>query len=287
MDALSITYLGWSTFRIGLVDGRPLFLDPHARCELPIESPIVVLVSHGHPEHLAGLRAYLERPQGRSGALVLASSGICRHLAGLTEGLGVEFRPVAPGEALQLDEFEVGVFEWAHLPLLPPGIGPGFRHVWQLLSRPGLALRIAKAGLAGPRPGPMLGFRISIGSWQVLAHGEGLHRFCRPEPGTVQPDHMICLAGIEPGDEAAMPHLLSATLAGSVLLFEPHAKWRHAFGMPRVDLADVRRRLEPFGIAGRVAIPGRTEVFSVPQDLIQEARQENGMASTMIDDRTR
>jgi len=257
----AITYLGWSGFRIDRDHGAPIYLDPPMGTEIPAGQRVMILLSHGHPEHIGGARAYLQKAGAKAAAMIIASSSICRHLESEATG-DVRFRPVRPGDRLQPDaRLNVAVFRWTHLPLLPPGLGASVRHVRQLLSRPGLALRIAKAGLLGPRAGPMLGFRLAYGPFEVLAYGEGLHRFCKPEAPTDSPAHVITLAAIEPGDEAAMPALVRACGTTTALLFEPHTKWRDAFGMERVDLPAVNADIGASGIAGRIAVPLQPEHF--------------------------
>ncbi len=254
-NGLAITYLGWSGFRIDLATG-PVFVDPPAQADIaPGEQPLVLL-SHGHPEHLSGIRGHIQRNGPQADAIVLASQAVCDHLIKSSPSSAMTFMPVRPGDCFGLAaDLSIRVFEWTHLPLLPGGFARNIRHAAQLASRPGLAMKIALAGLSGPTAGPMIGFRINFGRRQVIAYGEGLHRFCDPEDAGGSPKLVVALAGVEPGDEAAMPDLLRACGAGRAILFEPHAKWRDAFGMPRVDLTALCDRLGAIGIDARVLVP--------------------------------
>lgn len=261
-DGLKITYLDWSGFRIERQGQAIIFLDPPAKAVLPGDRPLLIFLSHGHPEHLAGTRTYLERMGTDARATIIASAAVCRYLSRHTQASGVVFKPVRPGERLDLGEgCGVDVFRWRHLPLLPPGLMPSVRHVAHLLSNLNLAAKIAWAGVTGPRAEPMLGFHLCLGGWEVLAYGEGLHRKCdntvegRGALGTV------ALAGVEPGDEAAMAKLIRASAASDTILYQPHAKWRDAFGMPHVDLGALQAALGAQGVTARIAAPDRTELF--------------------------
>lgn len=250
----AITYLGWSGFRIDTGSG-PIFVDPPHQAEFPPQGPCFVLLTHGHPEHLSGIRAYL-RSAGAAEAMVLASRALCGNLRRAAPARAVTFMPIGPGDVLALaDGLGIDIFEWAHLPLLPGGFAANAGHMARLALRPGLAFRIAWAGLSGPAAGPMLGFRVKLGDWQVLACGEGLHRFCDSRAFGGLPRHNLVLVGVEPGDEAVMPDLLRTIGAGTALLYEPHAKWRDAFGMARVDLPALRERIEAAGTDARILVP--------------------------------
>jgi len=258
---LAVTYLGWSGFRIERAPHR-VFVDPPEGTPFPADGHLTILLSHGHPEHVGGTRALVGQAERRVRITIAASPAICRHLARVS-GRGVSFLPTRPGARLRLDEgLEVRVFEWTHLPLLPGGLKANLAHIRHLLSRPDLAWRIARAGLAGPPAGPMLGFGITLGDRSLLAWGEGLHRFAAPWADPMPP--AIVLAAVEPGDEAAIPGLLRACGADAALLFEPHARWRDAFGMERADLEGLRARLERDGTRAVVVQPGQTESFPRP-----------------------
>jgi hypothetical protein len=168
------------------------------------------------------------------------------------------FLPILPGDAFGLRAgAHVSVFEWKHLPLLPGGVVPNIAHVIRLASKPMLALRIALAGLLGPAPGPMMGFQIDVCGWRILAYGEGLHRYCIPGGIGETPQRTVALVGVEPGDELVIPDLLNVCRVGTALLYEPHANWRRAFGMSRVDLAALRDRITAAGINAEILVVQR------------------------------
>ncbi len=260
---LTITYLDWSGFRIERQDQAAIFLDPPAKAALPGDRPLLILLSHGHPEHIGGTRNYLSQMGSKAQATIIASDSVCRYLARHTRASGVVFKPARPGDHLRLnDDVSVNVFRWKHLPLLPPGVMPSVRHIAHLLSNLSLAARIAWAGVTGPRAEPMLGFHLFLGGWEVLAYGEGLHRKCNKIVEGQGALGTVALAGVEPGDEAAMVKLIRASAAGETILYEPHAKWRDAFGMPRVDLGLLQTDLRAQGIAARVPAADQAERFA-------------------------
>lgn len=269
-EAMQITYLDWSGFRIARPDKSLIILDPPAKANLPDDQPLLIFLSHGHPEHLGGTRNYLLRAGAKAQATIIASAAVCRYLSRFVKGDGVVFKPVRPGDQVRLsDDARVDVFRWRHLPLLPPGLMPSVRHIAHLLSNLSLAAKIAWAGLKGPRPKPMLGFHLFLGGWEVLAYGEGLHRHCREIVTGRGALGTVMLAGVEPGDESAMAALIRASAASETILYEPHAKWRDAFGMPHVDLGALQSALTAQGIAARIVAPDRAELF---EDCLQAVR---------------
>ena len=252
---VSLRHLGWSGLRIERPAGPVLFIDPPA-ATMADDRPALVLLTHGHPEHVAGTVARLATAVDGQHTVIGASAVVCAHLARRYRGVNATFKPLRPGDRLVLgDGIEVAVFGWRHLPLLPSGIGPALQHVRRLLSRPTLCARIIAAGIRGPRAGPMLGFRLGIGGQRLLVYGEGLHRRsaaaelaaqCRgSEDGTL-------LVAVEPEDQEFLPALIAASGLRHALLYEPHAHWRDAFGMPRADLALLATALAARGIEAEV-----------------------------------
>jgi hypothetical protein len=262
LGGVGLDYLGWSGFRLAAPGGGTILLDPPAGAAIGGSAPLTLLLTHGHPEHVAGSLDYLRWDGDGTSATVLASPAVCRHLERRARRRGVAFRPVRPGERVRLGGGDsVDVFGWRHLPLLPPGLSAKVGHVARLASRPGLAARIALAGVAGPPAGEMLGFRLDLGGQLVVAYGEGLHRrcpaaeaamhCCRPSGALL----LLVLLAVEPEDQECLPELLLAAGAGTAVLYEPHARWRAAFGMPRADLPGLRRALEAVGIRATIAEP--------------------------------
>ncbi len=257
MTAPRLSYLGWSGFRLDLPGEAVLYIDPPPGTLTPHPAPVCVLLTHGHPEHIDGTRELLAGTSGGTPLTVTASTTVCRYLARRYAGAGVRLRPVHAGERVQLTAgVRARVFGWRHLPLLPPGRGASVQHVRQLASRPGLALRIVARAMAGPLPGAMLGFDLDVAGARIIAWGEGLHRRCTAaEVAAITGEHAsaVLLAGVEPGDEQAIGALLRTSGAHTAVLYEPHALWRDAFGMPRAALESLRRTLDAAGIHARRA----------------------------------
>jgi len=251
-DSGAVRYLGWSGFRIEAPGPRVVLIDPPGAVSLSAHGPVHILLTHGHPEHVAGARRIIETPGHGPEIQVLASAALCRYLSRRCRRAAVSFEPLAPGDRQVLGEsLTLEVFDWRHLPLLPPGAGPALRHLARLLGHPRKALRIITSALGGPLPGPMLGFDLDMGSHRVIAYGEGLHRRCRVADVAVRcrgkPADLL-LAGIEPEDQQVVAGLISATGVGDVILYEPHSEWRRAFGMARADLTAIERELSAAGI---------------------------------------
>lgn len=264
---MRLTYLGWSGFRIDRLDGSLLLIDPPAGVSIPTDRPQIILITHGHPEHLGGTRAILTGC-GSAAITVCASPEICKYLSRKTRGCNVTFKAARADECLTLaDGLEVGIFRWKHLPLLPPGgVGPALAHLLALASRPLLAARIISAGIFGPRPDPMLGFRIAGDGETVLAYGEGLHRLCTSADAALQArgcEGETLLAAVEPEDADHLPDLIRATKPGRVFLYEPHAKWRNAFRLPRADLGTLAASLQHYGIETRVCASNPRRLSSI------------------------
>ncbi len=256
----TLHYLGWSGFRIAVPGGGSVLIDPPADVAMDGSDPVHLLLSHGHPEHVAGARTYLEHEVDGPVTTVIASPAVCRHLERQTRRRSVTFQPVLAGACVALGGGRsVEAFRWRHLPLLPPGLGAALRHVARLASRPGLAARIALAGLAGSPVGEMLGFRLDLGERVIVAYGEGLHRRCLAAEAAAQcggASDVLLLVAVEPEDEAALPGLLRSAGVTASILYEPHAGWRDAFGMKRADLGSLCRAMEAVGVRAVTATPG-------------------------------
>jgi len=286
MQRFDVTYLGWSGFRIDRPDGSLLLIDPPAGVSIPADRPLLVFITHGHPEHLGGVRAFLDHVPGNARRehgldssfvarsfrkpgstfrerapadaspapiTVCASADIACYLSRRSRRPCVTFVNAREDERATLaDGVDVEIFRWKHLPLLPPGgVVPAAAHLLALASRPLLAARIVRAGIAGPRPDPMLGFRIIAGDIRILAYGEGLHRLCAPAEAAREArgcEGGTLLAAVEPEDAGYLSDLICAAKPGRVFLYEPHARWRDAFQMPRADLCALAAVLRRRGI---------------------------------------
>ena len=124
-EALRLSYQGWSGCIVHAPRGSAastLAFDPSPGLELePVAATL--LLTHGHFEHVNGALAHLRRAQ-REPVAVIASKHLCRYLERRSAGQDDRFVPVDVGSRVEANGWEVRVFEWEHMPLLPPGTGP-------------------------------------------------------------------------------------------------------------------------------------------------------------------
>ncbi len=251
-NARELRYQGWSGLVVSpreRADKPALVLDPAPEHELSSER-LVVLLTHGHPEHIDGTLAHLAR-RGRAPITVVASAALCRYLMARAPERGDRFVPVSPGEEIEVDGWTIRVFGWNHMPLLPPGAGKAARYVLTLMKRPKGLAKIVLGGVSGPPHGPMLGYSIrerGEASWLVY-YGEGMHRQTTASElervlGEDEIDALVF--GVEPEDVEALPELLRGRRIERVrhlVAFEPHRLWRASFGLPQLDGVDLVQRL--------------------------------------------
>jgi hypothetical protein len=263
--APALEYLGWSGLRVaGPGDG--LCIDPPEGTAMPLDRTLHVLITHGHPEHVGGTLAHLRNPARSGPVRGAAAAPICRYLRRHAARADDRFHACAPGERFDIAGFRIDVFEWKHMPLLPPGIGPALHRLKMIAARPRLAARIVLAGLRGPWPFPMLGFRLTAPACpSILVYGEGLHR----RTDTAQVERIraalpadFLLAAVEPEDADVLPDLFRRIGATTVGLYEAHRPWREAFGMPLADLDALAATLASDGMRAVIFRPGMTAPVS-------------------------
>lgn len=255
MNKLKVRYQGWSGLLLEAPEAPglpPLAFDPAPGRALP-DLPHVVLITHGHPEHVKGAAAHISR-QRKQGITVVGSPSVCRYLKGKSRNASDSFLEVDAGFSGAVSGWQVDVFPWDHMPLFPPEWNAKWAHLGRLLSHPLGAVRIALEGLAGPSHGPMLGYRISAPSLRFVYFGEGLHRRTSKEClekaiGTEPVDALF--AAVEPEDCHCLPELLPSGLVENFLAFEAHRPWRAEFGMPQADLKSLCARLERSGMSAQ------------------------------------
>ena len=245
---LVLGYLGWSGFRIVFPDGTELYIDPPKGTALPLDHETNILITHGHPEHIAGTVEHLCNPGRNARVLVAASAAVCRYFSKRSTQNADHFQPCKPQQHINISGLDIDIFKWRHMPLLPPGFKPVLNHIKCLISHPDLALSIIAAGLRGPLPFPMLGFRIMpLEGPRVLVYGEGLHRLTdRTDTRRIGIDlpAEILLVAVEPEDINVLPDLVNTTGITTIGLYEAHRGWREAFDMPCADLEALASVLE-------------------------------------------
>jgi len=245
---LVLGYLGWSGFRIVFSDGTEFYIDPPKGTALPLDRETNILITHGHPEHIAGTLEYLCNPDRNARVLVAASAAICRYLRKRSTQNADHYQPCKPQQHISISGLGIDIFKWRHMPLLPPGFKPALNHIKCLISHPLLAMSIIAAGLRGPLPFPMIGFRIvPLEGPRVLVYGEGLHRLTSPTNthriGIDLPADILLVA-VEPEDINVLPDLVNKTGITTIGLYEAHRDWREAFDMPYADLEALASVLE-------------------------------------------
>ncbi len=263
---LQLHYLGWSGFWIVCPGGAELYIDPPPDYSLPLDRETHVLITHGHPEHIAAALEHLCKP-ARKACHVAASPRICRYMRRRSDNAADQFTICEAQQRINFAGLGIDIFQWQHMPLLPPGIRPALHHIKSLISHPALALRIIVAGLRGPLPWPMLGFRIEIpDAPAVLVYGEGLHRHtgqanarrvasCFPA--------QVLLVAVEPEDTDMLPELIDAIGAKTVGLYQAHEQWRLGFSLPCADLDALASVLEEHGRQGLVFRSGTTHQIAI------------------------
>lgn len=253
-----LAYLGWSGFRLQFHPNSPIYIDPPKGTVFPVTGDVVVLLTHGHPEHLGGTISLLKSDCSCE-VTIVASTRLCVYLSSVNKLQRITFRGVSAGLDVRLSNgISLSIFSWDHIPLMPPGLPATFQHAWRLLRHAQEAWRIIRMMLKGPKvAGPMIGFVIHQPKHApVIIYGEGLHRRCRKRevaeicatiPGAT------LLAAVEPEDEAFLPAIICECNPGHVVLYEPHKKWRRQFKMPFANLRALRAALMERGIPALIA----------------------------------
>ncbi|MAG56217.1 MAG: hypothetical protein CMJ83_08005, partial [Planctomycetes bacterium] len=136
-DSVTLAYRGWSGFELTMPSaGPPLIIDPPDAELLPRDQEVRLLISHGHPEHIAGARNHVG-DEGRTAPVsVIASARVCRYLKRRSRVPADRFHPVAEGDVLTWPGTRIEVFGWRHMPLLPPELGGALSHMGTLLRHP-------------------------------------------------------------------------------------------------------------------------------------------------------
>lgn len=254
----TVAYLGWSGFHIRNSKNCHVFIDPPKRTSFPKDTAITIFITHGHPEHLGGTIDCIRQGGAELPITVIASETVCRYLSGECRRGAVDLIDVRPGQKqVLLSDIGFEVFQWQHMPLLPPGLGAAARHIFHILRRFPMAWRIIWMSMRGPKgPGEMLGYLLHLPDGKsIIIYGEGLHRHSRAEDVTAigrKAHDATLMVASEPEDFSELPQLVAASGAARAILYEPHRLWRDIFDLPHADLQALQRAVSAKGIPTKI-----------------------------------
>ncbi len=255
-STLPITYLGWSGFQIEVNSDTTVFIDPPHGTALSSHRNVIVLITHGHPDHVGGISAWLQKNELPAAMTVIGSPPLIRYLGNKHSQTTAQFHAIAPGEDLMFAHgITVCAIEWTHMGHIPTEPGNALSHVGGFLRHPFKTLGIVAASLRGPPSSPMLGFCIRTGSEsQLLCYGEGIHRNVsrsevRANIEALAP--LVTMFAVEPEDVPQLPRILNDAGIQNAIIYEAHAGWRRHFGIGNVDLDQLCATLAAAGITAR------------------------------------
>lgn len=243
---MQIHYFGWSGIAVqhcNTLVGFDLFGDAVTWDSLKSNQPMLFCLTHGHPEHAGSLRKFLEAPNARPylpNIHLISSQDVIQHINRHNILAPENVHPVKDGEDITINSIKVTVFNWAHMPLLPPGFREKLEYIFQLIIHPIDLIRIGTLGLSLPMNAPQLGFHITYPDGKtILNYSEGVHRLTNP--GEVEqvarnlPADTLFFA-VEPDDAEVIPRWVEMLSATDVYIYEAHRPWRDTFHLPFIDL---------------------------------------------------
>lgn len=243
---MEIQYFGWSGITLrhnSTVVGFDLYGEKVTWDAFTENQPIILCLTHGHPEHAGSLRAFLEAPEARRhlpNVHLISSPDVIKHMNRRGILAPENIHPVSDGGSVTIGDVKITSFTWVHMPLLPPGLREKLEYIFQLIIHPVDLVRIGTSGLLLPMNAPQLGFHIAYADGTtVLNYSEGVHRLT--DPREVQqvaerlPADMLFFA-VEPDDVEAIPRWVEMLAPKEVYLYEAHRPWRDLFRLPFIDL---------------------------------------------------
>jgi len=243
---MEIHYFGWSGITLEHCDtlvGFDLFGEAVTWDALKSNQPILMCLTHGHPEHAGSLEKLLEAPEARpylANVHLISSHDVIQHINRNKILAPENVHPVKDSESVTVNGVKITVFDWVHMPLLPPGMREKLEYIFQLLIHPLDLLRIGTLGLSLPMNAPQLGFHLTYPDGKrVLNYSEGVHRLTdRAEVAQIArklPAEMLFFA-VEPDDAEAIPNWVEILAPSDVYIYEAHRPWRDTFHLPFIDL---------------------------------------------------
>ncbi|MCO5143615.1 MAG: cobalamin-dependent protein [Oligoflexia bacterium] len=258
---IKLNYMGWSGFSLKSKSSSILptiLIDPPSDIRLE-DQPYLFLITHGHPEHLIGACAYLKKLR-KNPVTVIASKKVCGYLRRKTANALDEF--IESGDKLELNigGWNINVFKWTHMSLLPEGIGNKAWYLYKLLSHPVGVLKILINSFGVPIYDNMFGYRISENtSQQIIYYGEGLHRKTESKEISAsigKGKSNVLITAIEPEDLDSILASVTKANIDTIIAFEAHKNWRTDFSLPQLDHELLRSAFSGSGVSLCLAKPG-------------------------------
>lgn len=266
---MQIKYFGWSGIALlhdNTLIGFDLYGEKVTWNALKGNQPIILCLTHGHPEHAGSLRKFLQAPEAQAylpNVHLISSPEVVNHINRRGILAPDNVHPVRDGDTVMIDGVKVTPFTWVHMPLLPPGLRQKLEYILQLCLHPVDLVRIGLSGLRLPMNAPQLGFHIAYpDGTTVLNYSEGVHRLTDPrevqEIAQKLPADILFFA-VEPDDVRAIPRWVEILAPKEVFLYEAHRPWRDLFHLPFIDLYGYARELSqgfPQIMFDALVIPG-------------------------------
>lgn len=250
---MNIQYFGWSGIlleHLNTVVAVDLFGDAVGWDSIPDAMPIVLCATHGHPEHCGSLRRLLSEAGAsaqRDDVHLVSSPKVVSYLQRFASLPPANWHSVEHSQRVTIGDLSLRVFDWRHMPLLPPGLGPKVEYAVQLLRHPVDFVRIGTSSLTLPHSAPTIGFYACFSDGlRVLNYAEGLHRLTdRREVEWVASEMPadVLLFAVEPDDTEDIPRWIDILQPSEVYIYEAHRPWRDLFHLPYLNLETYREEL--------------------------------------------